>query len=253
MIKKFIVALLLCFTISALAHVEYGFDAVYRSYPLSASLMAKLGYGLRLWGSEAGESPLYGYIKPEIRYVSAGTYNSGSIRLKIFPISVLGVTAGAEAIANHDRYRAYDCVTYNCQGKFTQTFIEGTVALGWRAWFLLSKAGIEDMKQGRGQGLDFIIPAYGLVARADGDRLKYVVGVTGLKLNDSWTLAYSYIWAGMQEIAGQSQAHLGLINYHLGEFKIAVGGGVFHSEIKDKEATAVVRLQWAPTDSVELF
>lgn len=244
---------LLCFTSKAFAQVEYSVDAIYRSYPLSGTVTGKLGYGYRFWGSGAGDSPLYGYIKPEVRYATAVTYNEGSVRLKFFPLSILGVTAGASAIANHDRYRAYDCLTYNCQGKFWQTFVEGTAGFGWRAWFAYGKAGIEDWHQDSAQTFDFVNPTYGLVMKADGERIHFANGVTGFKLSADWVILYSYLWAQTQEINGQSQMHLGLVDYRLGQFKIAVGGGVFSSELKDKEATAIVRLQWAPTTSVELF
>ncbi|MGE0762090.1 MAG: hypothetical protein AB7N80_02310 [Bdellovibrionales bacterium] len=236
------------------AGLEYGAEALFRSYPLSASLTGRLGYGLVLWGdSGRGDSPWYGYVKPELKLTSVGTYNAGALQFKIFPISFLGFVAGGEMVSNSSAYQAYDCDTYRCVGKSWQTYVEANLALALGPAFLLGKAGHEDWHQAADQDRDFINPTYGLVTKKEGDRIRYASGVVGYKYDEKWTMIYTYLWAQMQEIKGQSQMHLGLAQWSQGAWKVAIGAGTFESEIKDEQFTALFRVQWHGTPTLELF
>jgi len=228
-------------------------DLLARSYPISATLTAKLGYGFTVWGTSGMDSPLYGYIKPEIKFSTLGTYNSGLVQLKVFPISFLGVIVGAESVSNTSEYRAFDCVLYRCLGKSWQTFVEGNLALGYGPVFVLGRAGVEDWHQAPDQDRDFINPSYGLAMKQQGDRASFAGGIAGYKFSDQWVMAYSYMWVQTVEIKGQSQMNLGLVQWSKEAWNIAVGGGTFHSELKDKEATAILRVQWSGAPSVETF
>jgi hypothetical protein len=230
----------------AMAGFEPSVSALARSYPLSGSLNAKLGYSAVLWGQPGNENPWFGYIRPSIGGATAGSYNSGNAEIAVFPISFIGFSAGGESISNGADYRAYDCDTYGCRGKFWRTYASASLALGAGPFFLVGRGKVEKLKQHPDQALDFIEPTSGLAAQQNGDELKTATGVLGIKISPSWIVAYTYSWSEMKEVDGQSQTNLGLIMWNLGTWKLAVGGGAFHSELKEKEATGVLRIEWQP-------
>jgi hypothetical protein len=241
----------------AFAGFEPSVEIGARSYPLSGALNVDLAYSIPVWGEAGFGEPWFGYIQPSITGTTAGSYNSGKAELALFPISFLGVAGGAEAINNGQDYKAYDCDAYNCRGKFWRAYASTTLGLAAGPVFLVGKGKIERLHQDPDQtidtGLDFIEPTSGLAAHKDGDLLYTAGGMLGCKIGEAWRIAYAYSWSRMQEVAGQSQTNLGLVVWDTGTWQIAAGLGTFHSELKDKEATGIVRIQWQPLPRLGLL
>ena len=224
--------------------MEYGAELVTRSYPISAILNAKLGYGWTLWGATGDDAVMYGYLKPELKVSTLGSYNSGLLQVQVFPISFLGFIVGAETVSSSANYPAYDCVTYRCTGKSWQTFVEANLVLGVGPVFLIGRAGVEDWHQAPDQDRDFINSNYGLALKQQGDRVSFAGGVTGYKLDEEWMILYSYMWLQAHEIKGQSQTNLALVQWSSGDWKLLGGVGSFESELKNKQTTVFLRLKW---------
>jgi hypothetical protein len=235
---------------TAFAGFEPSVQALVRSYPLSGSLDLDLGYSAVVWGQPGNENPWFGYLRPSIGAKTAGSYNSGGAEIAIFPVSFVGFSAGGEAISNGEDYKAYDCEAFNCRGKFWRTYASASLALAAGPVFLVGRGKIEKLKQAPDQSLDFIEPTSGLAARQNGDELKTASGLLGYKVSPTWIVAYTYSWSRMQKVEGQSQTHLGLVVWNIGTWSVAAGAGTFHSELKDKEATGVLRIEWRPVPHV---
>lgn len=247
----FLFAVLFGFVLRAEAEVELGLDFTARSYPLSGTLTSALGVSWTFWGS-AGQGPWYGYLKPELQWSTAGAYNSGLVQVKVFPLSFLGVVVGGEAVSNTQNFKAYDCVTYRCVGKNWQTFAEGQFALAMGPVFTFLKAGLSDWHQAPDQDRDFINPTWGLATRQQGDRLRTLKAALGAELSDHFRLIYAFSFAEMIEKDQQSHMHLALLQWQMENWRAVLGGGVFRSEIKRSEGSAILSLSWhSPT--VELF
>lgn len=254
MLSRAAILIVMFLAVRAQAGWEPSVEAAARSYPLSGAMTFELGYSAVLWGSPGGASnPWFGYIRPAVKGATAGSYNSGGASIALFPVSFLGVEAGAEAINNTNEYQAYDCDTYGCTGKYWRGYLAGTVGLGAGPVFLVGRGKIENLRQHPDQMVDFIEPTSGLPARANGDRLKTVSGAAGVKLGAEWKLIYAYSWSRMQELNGQSQTHLGIISWNNESWAISAGAGTFKSEIKDRELTGVLRLEWRALPHVGLL
>lgn len=242
----------------ALAQVDLQIETALRSYPLSGNLQGEMGYGIPLWGnattsSSANRSPWYGYVRPAIQLATTGNYNAGEVSLDFFPISFLGVKAGAGLWQMTAKYEAYDCELIQCKGKFNHQFIEAKAGFGVGPVFLLARGKIEDFQQDPLQQKDFIEPTLGMIAHRDGDRIRSATGVLGATLNDHWLIAAIWAEGVTEKQKGFSRTQLLTVNWKGPSLSLVVGAGAFESSIKDREFTAVGVIRWNIWPSIELL
>jgi len=248
--KKKSICLILLFSVTALAETDLTLKTTSRSYPLSGSLNLEVGHGVLIWGKP---KPWYGYARGFLEGATAVTYNSGTVGLELFPISFLGVTAGVEWAENADDYKAYDCETYTCQGKFRKEFVQANFGLAAGPVFAFARGTIEDHVHRAHLPSNFVEPASGLVARGEGDRMKSVVGGLGYEFNPTWRILYVGQYNQMREVPGDGRMHLINLAYSKGSWAAVLGGGIFDSTLKKRGATALLRLQWNIKSGLSLF
>ncbi len=213
-----------------------------------------LGYSTEIWGTGGSEAnPWFGYLRPSVTGFTAGSYNSGRAMLEIYPVSFLGIEGGAEAISNTNEYKAYDCATYNCLGKFWTTFAGATLIAGAGRVFLVAKGKVVNLRQHPAQSANFIEPTSGLVAQRQGDQLTVASGAAGLKVSQSWSVIYAYARSEMKEIESSSEMHLGILSWKSGDWRISAGGGTFRSDIKERQGTGILRIEWRATPQLGLL
>ena len=116
------------FTEAAFAGFDLRAGGIVRSYPLAGTVDAELGYGILLRGT--ANSPFSSYLRMKVDGSTAGIFNSAGAALEFFPLGILGVRAGGEALQNDKDYSAYDCEAHECLGRFYRTYIEAELTLG---------------------------------------------------------------------------------------------------------------------------
>lgn len=249
-------ALLFCciFSSKATADFDVNVGANLRAYPLSGTVESEMGYGYLVWGDGGDKKvPWFGYVRPALKLNTAVFYNSGELEVGVFPISFLGVTVGGAMIHNAQDYVAYECDKYQCEGRFWNTQVTSHAAVGLGPWFLLAKWRVSDWHQQPGRGKNFVEPGTALALQSGGDTMKTVTVVTGLDLNDKWMAGAYYTWSKSQSLAQQSYMALAIAGYKQDVWQFQFGVGIFHSDLKDKEVTALMRAVWQGLPSLSLF
>lgn len=103
----------------ALAHVDYGVTALFRSYSPGLSVNPTVGYSQLLWGDPA--SPWYGFVRPyAIGVVSPSVYE-GKIGLEVFPVSILGIDVRRAYGRRFLDTKNQNCEVLECQGALSYT------------------------------------------------------------------------------------------------------------------------------------
>jgi hypothetical protein len=243
-----------CFVVLALAGArgyaaaDLSVGASVRSYPLSGVVEGTTGYGLVLYGTE-GE-PFAGYVRAALDGFTAGTYNSGVAKLEIFPLSILGIRAGGESVQNDADYKAYDCASYVCQGRFYETFVETELTLGYAGFFVQGRWRRERWTEANSTAGDFVEPTSGLLMDTAGESQTVYQGMLGYKWNEKWTTLAGIRYA--EDDDGYSQLPFGLLRWKSGGLSIGAGGGSFKSSLKERGPTAIAYLSWEIWPSVKL-
>jgi hypothetical protein len=233
------------------ADVDLALGAQYRSYPLSGVAYANIGYGLLLWGDTS--SPWYGYVRPRVEASSAATYNSVDGGLEFYPVSFLGVRAGGESIQNDSDYHAYDCVKYDCQGRYYRSYINAELSLGAGPVFLQGRYRREKWSESHQGTKSFVEPTGGFALPFTGTSETIFRGILGVKLTAHWAVLAGYNSARADSLHDEiSRLPFGMIRYSTERLTVGLGGGSFSSPLKEREAMVVAYLEWTIWPSLSL-
>lgn len=251
--------------VPAFAQVDAGVAAYYRSYPLGASFDANVGYGLVLYGEPGDKKdPVYGYLRAQIDGVASRDYSGWGYQFQLFPISIIGVSAGQYFSDNQANYSAYNCVDYFCIGNFREDFVEGRLALAYGPVFLIgrhkSSLLIETNSQALASG-GYISPDYSLAVERGRDKVRRTTVLVGYDLNEKFSIVASYIKSVAERSDQVGQFYLGGMLYKSGDFRIGFLGGKYENQNpgsisaigKAQDFTAMMSLQWNVLPSVALF
>ncbi len=169
------------------AHWKLNLESIGRSYPLSGTLDIKLAYRYPIWGNLDDPSFLFGYVKPEVTFASAGSYNSGSGEIDIFPISFLSLGIGQKAFQNNKDYTNYECQDYQCQGYYTNQFWKAQLMFGFKNLFGVYQHKNNKFKsyQNNAPAID---PTSGLIFDSDNDAIQLDQLILGFHHNQKWVV-----------------------------------------------------------------
>lgn len=244
----FVILALICSR--AFADFDLGIGGTTRSYPLAGVVEADAGYDILLYGTK--KAPFSGYTRVKIDGSSAYTYNSLGGAVEFFPLAFVGARAGGEAIQNDKDYRAYDCDTYRCLGRFYRTYIETELTLGAGPVFVQGRWRREHWTQKDPLAGDFIEPTSGFAVHGEGDHQTVYYGIAGVKFSPAWSFLGVLRYAESDLTQAWSRFPYGALVYKSGDFSIGAGAGVFESNIKDKAFSALGFLRWQIAPSLAL-
>lgn len=119
-----------------------------RSLPsIGAELYAESGYNQLLWGKkEEKKDFLYGLVRPSLAVSSSAVINSVKGELEVFPISILGFSAGRQYINSNYDFPFLDCNEVACDGDFQRNFVEAKMVLGHAGWVAVGNYKIDTLR-----------------------------------------------------------------------------------------------------------
>jgi len=86
-----------------------------RTYPIGAQIVGNLGVSYPLWGDTGAWK--YGYVRGGINLMTSGVVNRAGLELQVFPISILGISAGYDTGVRNFIPKWLDCDRYECVGR----------------------------------------------------------------------------------------------------------------------------------------
>lgn len=114
---------------------------------LGAELYAETGYNQILWGKkEEKKDVLYGLVRPSLAVSTSGVINSVKGELEVFPISILGFSAGRQIIHSNYDFPFFECDQITCQGEFVRNFVESKMVLGYDGWVVVGNYKIDTLR-----------------------------------------------------------------------------------------------------------
>ncbi len=178
-------------------------------------------------------------------FSSAYIYNSLDGALEFFPLAILGVRAGGEVVQNDQDYRAFDCETLKCKGRFYRTYIEGEATAGLGPVFVQGRFRRERWTQKNAADGDFIDPTSAIAMKGSGDSQSVYFGVLGVKLSDAWTALGVFRYAESDRVDGFSRHPYAVLRYRSGRLTAGLGVGVFESSEKLSGFTGLAQIRWS--------
>ncbi len=99
-----------------------------RSYPVGAQLVGSAGLGARIWGRT--DQWKYGYARLAFNGATSVVVNRAGVEVQLFPVSILGVSAGYESGVRNFRPRFLDCNAVECEGRVDRAYLRGQLFFG---------------------------------------------------------------------------------------------------------------------------
>jgi len=121
-----------------------------RSYPVGAQFVGSAGAGIPLWGDT--QSWKYGFTRLALNGATSAVVNRVGLEFQVFPISILGVSAGFDSGLRNFRPRFVDCVLLECEGRVDRAYLRGQLFLGVKNLFFnlnVRYEGVHSYKSGK--------------------------------------------------------------------------------------------------------
>lgn len=115
-----------------------------RSYPsLGGQVSLDLGKNFLLYGQGKEISPIYGLLRPSIKFDTSAVINTYDLALEFFPISFIGFHIGyIRTKSDFNEFPFYDCNLVACVGTIKRHYAGQKIALGYKSIIALGQSYI---------------------------------------------------------------------------------------------------------------
>jgi hypothetical protein len=101
-----------------------------RSYPIGAQVVSSAGLGVSLWGDT--RSWKYGFARVALNGATSVVVNRIGAEFQLFPVSILGVSAGFDSGTRNFGPRFVNCGQYECTGRVDRLYLKGQLFAGYK-------------------------------------------------------------------------------------------------------------------------
>lgn len=221
-----------------------------RTWPIGAQLVASLGAGQLLWGPEAPRNDegkvnwQYGYARLAVNAATSMVVNRIGVEAQVFPLSILGFSAGYDVGTRNFTPKQIDCSGVECNGMIMRKFL--------RMQLLGSHAGITISINGRYEELrapDAKKPFF--------DEMTLIVGTPEGEHVMTWTPALLYgvaprwqaggamLYSRAIDTGGDSLLYGPVVSHQpMPEMSILVGIGLNRSPVVHSAIAGFFAIQW---------
>jgi hypothetical protein len=217
-----------------------------RTYPVAGIGYTQVGYSKKMYGSGIWEgfTRLYGELEGTTNYLGY----SGAI--EVFPVSFLGLRVGTNTQDNRSSYKSFNCKVRNCEGTYTEEFVEGDFAVKWANVFAFGRMRKSIWEESKDRGgvaeeEEWIEPGSGLAMPQE--ELQEVMGFrwgVGYDWSANWKLMFvqQRYWADTPD--QKSTLSLGMVKYSAGDFSVTGGLGNYSSDLKSNGTTGILGVKY---------
>jgi len=102
-------------------HPDFKMSLNGRTYPVGAQIAVLPGASKLLWGDSNDWK--YGYVRLGLNLFTSAVVNRAGVEFQVFPISILGVSAGYDSGVRNFVPKWLDCGMYACTGRVDRRYV----------------------------------------------------------------------------------------------------------------------------------
>jgi hypothetical protein len=102
-------------------HPDFKMSFNGRTYPVGAQIAVLPGASKLLWGDSNDWK--YGYVRLGLNLYTSAVVNRAGVEFQVFPISILGISAGYDSGTRNFIPRWLDCGLYACTGRVDRRYV----------------------------------------------------------------------------------------------------------------------------------
>ncbi len=226
-----------------------------QSYPLGGLLYVRAGYGHLLWESEEQkeESPWkFGYIRPYAELNIAGVLNRAAIGLELYPISILGITAGSGYSHRSAMYfQDFDCGQVICNEALQYNFLQARIIAAYEKFLFVATGKYETFKADSDDRPFYEEMSY-LIGNPGKDDLKTLNALAGYQLSDLWTTGVMGIFQNFTKSESNNSQVFAFARYKEGFWTGDMGIGHYKSTHQDGRPAVFISITYTGIKSIGL-
>ena len=197
-----------------------------RSYPVGAQVTGAAGIGVPLWGDTTRWK--YGYARLALNGATSVVVNRIGVEAQVFPVSILGFSAGYDLGVRHFRPRFIDCAVLECEGRVDRAFVRSQLFFALAGVMLNLNVRYEGLHS-YGSGRPFFDELTLLRGRNSGEALLQYNPVLLYSLNDAWRVGGISFYTRALDSGGYSHLY-GPLAVWSGPDRLSVAGGIGMNE-----------------------
>jgi len=245
---KFYIFLSLLLSTSILANYDLSTNAGFRSYALGAAARVEAGLNQQIWRYN---KQIYGFIREAAYFSTSGSINTAGAKIEFFPISILGLVAGAEQVYRDSKeLDTFDCDSQICDADGTRSYLKIENVLAYKKFVT-----INDYQR------DFFNYDHdGIVANAlhtffiaDDDIVSVMRNIIAYQYSDTYTMGLVHFRSWTQKTR-QDSTFVGFLNQYKRDkwtYDIVVGG--YHARGGDNHFSTLLQVKYAFKKGLRLF
>jgi hypothetical protein len=221
-----------------------------RTYPIGAQVIATAGLGQLLWGPEEPRNPegkvnwQYGYARLAINAATSVVVNRIGLEAQVFPISILGLSAGYDIGTRNFTPKQIDCGGIECNGLLTRKYL--------RMQLLGSVSGITFSLNGRYEELrapDAQKPFFDemtlIVGRPSGEHVMTWTPALLYGVAPTWQAGGAMLFSHAIDTGGDSLLYGPVVSHQpMPEMSLLAGVGLNRSPVVHSAIAGFFVIQW---------
>jgi hypothetical protein len=145
---------------------KIGFNA--RTYPIGAQAVGSVGGDALLWGNSSNWQ--YGYARLATNLATSAVVNRVGFEAQVFPISILGFSAGYDWGFRNYIPKYLDCTRYECEGRIDRKYLKANLVMAAGDFIFVGLAKYESLR-GVGTTKPFFDENTLLIGQNQGERI----------------------------------------------------------------------------------
>ena len=219
-----------------------------RLLPSGLALGGTLGYGQLLWGENSEGNVLFGYVRPSVTATTSVLLNRAEVGVDLFPVSFLGLYAGARGSQRAVDLDTLNCTSVYCRGLLGTAYLKPQLLLGYgpvsamasfqTAWLVSSNSPSNSM-------MPFGDDVSNLAGNAGGDQLIGSELAVQVKLDPAFATG-TYLSTAHMLGSGSTNDLISVFGRYLrGALSYTAGVGAYESTTQTRAFTCYGVVSWS--------
>ena len=221
-----------------------------RTHPVGAQIASTGGFGVPLWGDPSTWK--YGYIRAAANLATSVVVNRAGIEMQVYPISILGFSAGYDSGVRNFVPKYLDCSIFQCNGRVDRKYLKGTVILASHGVIFSMLTRFEELRA-FGATKDFFDEMSLLHGKSTGERVLTYNPALLYTLNEAYKVGFTSLYSRALDSGGYSHLYGPIVTWSDCKNWNVIGGvGLNESVLVQSGIAAFFSIQYTILPSISI-
>lgn len=224
-------------------HTDFRVGLNGRTYPIGAQIFGSGGVAYSLWGDASTWK--YGYVRAGLNLMTSAVVNRAGIELQLFPVSIVGFTAGYDTGTRNFIPRWLDCNVYECTGRVDRKHVRASLVAAYSGFSFLFLARYEELRGFNSSNKLVFDETTLVVGRREGENVFTINPVLLYQVGERTHLGLMSLYSHALDTGGYSHLYGPLVSHSTSpKFNILAGLGLNTSPIVQSGFCGFFQLQY---------